>query len=303
MATKKTHWSDVSEAGTVFGMKTLLFVHRFLGNRCFRLFLYPVIFYYYIARKEARLASQEYLQRITPYLSTKSQMNLSSFQHFMMFGEVLLDKFLAWMGYFDKSNVFLENRSVFDGNTRGGIIIVSHLGNAEICGALMEFLPNIRITALVHTEHAEKFNSVIKKVASNSQIILMPVTDITPATAMLLSEKVEAGEYIIIAGDRTPVKGLQRTSRVSFLGGGANFPQGNVILASLLKCPVFLMFCLKRGECYHVYIEKFAENIKLSRKNRNVEIDLIVQNYAQRVQYYCLKFPLQWFNFFPFWKE
>jgi predicted LPLAT superfamily acyltransferase len=27
-----------------------------------------------------------------------------------------------------------------------------------------------------------------------------------------------------------------------------------------------------------------------------------IQNYAERLQYFCLKEPLQWFNFFDFWR-
>jgi hypothetical protein len=27
----------------------------------------------------------------------------------------------------------------------------------------------------------------------------------------------------------------------------------------------------------------------------------VVQEYAARLEHYCLKAPLQWFNFFPFW--
>ena len=158
----KKHWSGINEAGTVMGMKALLLVHRFLGQRGFRIFLYPVMFYYYVVRKEARLASNIYLQKIKSFLPIESQVELSSFRHFIMFGEVLLDKFLAWMGQFGKEDVVFETPEVFVGNGRGGIIIVSHLGNAEICGALMEHLPELRITALVHTEHAEKFNSIIK---------------------------------------------------------------------------------------------------------------------------------------------
>ena len=78
-------------------------------------------------------------------------------------------------------------------------------------------------------------------------------------------------------------------------------PQGAFILAGLLKCPVYLMFCLKLDEKYHIYIELFSEKIAFHRKQRNQMINEAVQQYAARLEHYCMKAPLQWFNFFPFW--
>lgn len=298
---KGRHWSGVHEAGTVIGMKFLLWIYNLLGVRGFRVILHPVMFYYFCIRKDARYSSREYLRKISPYLDRQSFNGLSSFKHFMMFGEVLLDKLLAWMGEYGKDNVVFETPGVIE-TTTGGIIIVSHLGNSEICGALMEYLPDLKVTALVHDKHAEKFNSIVEKVENNKNLSFMQVTEITPVTAMLLSEKVEDGEYIVIAGDRTPLVGPKRVSVVDFFGAPAEFPQGAFILASLLKCPVFLMFCLKSDKRYHVFIENFSSAIKLPRKDKVVAIDSIVQDYAARLQFYCLKAPLQWFNFFNFWK-
>ncbi|MFT4518241.1 MAG: hypothetical protein ACI9JM_000622 [Halioglobus sp.] len=43
------------------------------------------------------------------------------------------------------------------------------------------------------------------------------------------------------------------------------FPEGAFIIAVLLNCPVFLMFCLERGE-YHIYLEKFADAMPMPRR-------------------------------------
>lgn len=303
MANPKGHWASAGEAGTVLGMKALLLTYKTLGRRGFLVLLYPVMAYFFLVRKPARSASKEYLNKVQVF----SDENLSgfgaSFRHFMMFGEVLLDKVLAWMGHLGKDDVCLQDPEVFGGRPAGGIIVISHLGNAEICGALANHLSDIKFTALVHTQHADKFNSLVKKVNSNNYIEVMQVTDISPATAMLLSERVNAGEYVIIAGDRIPVTGQQRVSTVNFLGTEAVMPQGAFILAALLKCPVYLMFCLKQKTSYQVYIEHFSDALSFPRKSREQAIAGVVQRYADRLQYYCAKAPLQWFNFYPFWKN
>lgn len=306
MAKSDTHWSRAGEAGTLLGMQILLLIYRIFGRWGFRVFLLPVMGYFYLSRREARLASLQYLQQIGPYMTEASQHSLTAFRHFLMFGEILLDKLLVWMGRISRADVVFETPAAFarmETEGRGGIIIVSHLGNTEVCSALAHQLPDMRLTLLVYTQHAEKFNALMKKVNRSARIEMLQVTDMSPATAMVLSERVAAGEYIVIAGDRTPVTGPGRVASVSFLGRPAALPQGAFILAGLLKCPVYLMFCLKQQQRYHIYLELFAEQLKFARKQREQAIHHAVQRYAGRLEFYCLKAPLQWFNFFPFWRD
>lgn len=306
MVEPKKHWSGIGEAGSLLGMKLLLLVYRVFGRWGFRLILLPVISYFYLTRKSARLASAEYLSRLSETFPDCAQAGLNSRQHFWSFGEVLLDKLLVWMGRIHREDVVFETPDAFfevDKSTQGGVILVSHLGNTEVCSALAHQLPDIKITMLVYTHHAEKFNALMKQTNSSACINLMQVTDITPATAMVLSERVEAGEYVVIAADRTPVNGAGRTSVVDFLGAKASFPQGAFILAGLLRCPVYLLFCLKQEQQYHLYLEQFASQISFNRRNRNEQVQAAVQAYAKRLEYYCQLAPLQWFNFFPFWQS
>jgi predicted LPLAT superfamily acyltransferase len=307
VAEAPAHWSKIGESGILIGMKFLLLVYRVFGRLGFRVCLFPVMSYYYLFRKEARQASEQYLRKIRPLLPEKQQTSLSSFPHFLMFGEILMDKLLVWMGRISKQDVVFETPDTIkeiEIRRKGGIIIASHLGNFEICSSLANQIPNMHLTILVYTQHAEKFNTLMKRVAGNTDVEVMQVTDVSPATAMLFSERVNAGGYIVIAGDRTPVTGQARVSTVNFMGAPAPFPQGAFILAGLLKCPVYLMFCLKQQTQYHMYIEKFTEGLIFhDRKQRLQIINNAVQGFAGRLEHYCLKAPLQWFNFFPFWSS
>jgi predicted LPLAT superfamily acyltransferase len=167
---------------------------------------------------------------------------------------------------------------------------------------LADFDKALRINVLVHTKHAEKFNSLLNKSSDNSRLNLIQVTEITAATAMMLNDKIDAGELVIIAADRTPVSNSQRVSRATFLGAEALFPQGAFILAALLKCPVYTVFCLKQQDKYAVYFDHFSDGLHFPRKNREQAIQQVIQRYADRLQTYCIKEPLQWFNFFDFWQ-
>lgn len=306
MAKSHPHWSRISETGTVVGIKILLAVYKVFGRWGFRVFLYPVIAYYYLGQATARQASHEYLHRLRPFVTLNQYRSLSSFKHFLMFGEILLDKFLVWMDEIQLEDVVFETPQSFeriDNSEKGGVIVVSHLGNMEVCSALVQQFPDLKLTILGFTQHAVKFNALMNKTSDRASIELLQVTDITPEVAMRLSERIDEGGYIIIAGDRTPVTGDGRVSEVSFLGKIASLPQGAFILAGLLKCPIYFMFCLKQQEQYHIYLELFSERLAFSRKDRHFQVTEAVQSYAYRLEYYCIKTPLQWFNFYSFWNK
>lgn len=305
MADSNPHWSRISESGTVLGMKFMLLIFRVFGRRGFRLLLYPVMAYYYLSQPKARAASKQYLRQVSQFLPEDERAGLSSFRHFVMFGEILMDKLLVWMGKILRDDVEFETPDVIskiETERKGGIIIVSHLGNFEVCSALANQVPNLKLTILIYTQHAEKFNRLMQRVSGKTEVEIMQVTDISPVTAMKLSERVNAGGYVVIAGDRTPVSGQKRVSRVSFLGRDAPMPQGAFVLAGLLKCPVYLMFCLKQHDRYHIYVELLAQKLEFENRKKRLEaLDDAVQKFALRLEFYCLKAPLQWFNFFPYW--
>ena len=123
-----------------------------------------------------------------------------------------------------------------------------------------------------------------------------------PDSAMLLKERVERGQWIAIAGDRTPVTGDKHVVEVPFLGRSAPFATGPFVLASLLGCPVYLLFCIAKDGRYHLFVERFADRVELNRRGREDQIRTWVAKYANELERYALAEPFQWFNFFGFWK-
>jgi predicted LPLAT superfamily acyltransferase len=91
-----------------------------------------------------------------------------------------------------------------------------------------------------------------------------------------------------------------------FLGKPAPFPQGPFMLASVLEAPVYLIFGLRDDQSKHphfdVYFEHFSDGIQLPRATRQQSLQQVVQQYANRLQHYTMKAPLQWYNFFNFWE-
>lgn len=306
------HWSKQDERGTYYGIKLLLMTYSLFGRAAFKIVLAPILFYYSLTAKSTKAASQLYLQRLQQYAlqtGTPLPSNLSVYQHMNSFAVTILDKLAAWKGDFSMNDVTVHGESYITDAKRSGkgiIILGSHLGNLELCRALNKRHQNVKINALVFVEHAPRFNAIMKAVNPNSELNIIQVDKIGPDTAILLDQKVEAGEWVVIVGDRTSTSVEQRAIWADFLGHSAPFPQGPFLLASILKAPVYTLFGLrdesKKQAHFNLYFEPFSEQIKLPRGQREQGLQKVVQEYAQRLQFYTMKAPLQWYNFFNFWQ-
>ena len=306
------HWSRQSENGSYYGIKLLLAVYSLFGRRVFKSFLKVVMLYYTLRAKSVGQASKQYLQVIQEYTRNNNQNlpgKLTVYRHLNSFAETMLDKLAAWKGDFSKYNLTvhgIEHVKPIIESSRGIVIIGSHLGNLELCRALSDSYVDLKINALVFTEHAQRFNAVMKAVNPKSALNIIEVNKLSPETAMLLDDKIEQGEWVVIVGDRTSSSVEQRAVWVDFLGKPAPFPQGPFLLASILKAPVYLLFGLRddsKDEAhFDVYFEPFKEQIQLPRGKRKQALQVIAQEYAKRLQNFTLKAPLQWYNFFNFWQ-
>ena len=296
-----THWAQLEERSTLWGMRFLLRIYLLLGRRVLQVFLYPVVTYYWMINSCGRRASQAYFSKVAKYIPASK---LNTYQHFISFANAIIDKLAAWSGglslvdvkYHGRDQMLAERKT-----GRGVVLLGSHLGNLEVCRVIAYLDQAIHINVLVHTKHAEKFNKLLNQYSDHSRLSLIQVTEITAATSILLNDKIDNGEIVIIAADRTPVSQTPRVAKVDFLGDQALFPQGPFILASLLKCPVYTVFCLKEQSKHAIYFDFFSAELKFPKKYREQAIAQTIQLYAERLQYYCLKAPLQWFNFFDFW--
>lgn len=304
---KSAHWSQVSEAGALTGMRFLLACYKWGGRPLFKLVLLPVIAYFFLFRHEARAASMAYLRRVirSGALPQHSSLYWLSAQHFWSFGNALIDKLAVWMGQITRDQVQIHNDELIIkqlASKQGAVLIMSHLGNFEICRCLSGRHRDMRLTVLMHTKHALKFNRLMKEHANGSQLDILQVTEITPATAMMLSERIERGEFIAIAGDRIAVNHPENSLMVDFLGDKALLPTGPFTLAAILRAPLISLFCVREGKGFHIYFEKLSEALQVPRKAREMHLNQLAQAYATQLENHCRQHPLQWFNFFDFWR-
>lgn len=300
------HWGGQQEKGSSLGLRFLVAIYKIFGKNLFLLFLHPVIAYFTLSSAKTRKASREYLEKVYRSMGTKQEITWrDNYQHFYQFGLSAIDKIGCWMGDIVRSDVKIHDEDLFNDlfeSGKGAVFIGSHLGNLELCRALGEKRQIRKLNAIVYNKHALKFQQVLSESNPSVELNLIHVEHFGADTAILLDEKVQQGEIVIIVGDRTSITNETRVREVDFLGEKAPFAEGPFILSGVLDCPVYLLFCIKEKNTYNVYLEKFAETLKLPRKNRKEELTKKIQQYADRLAFYCKKAPLQWFNFFNFWQ-
>lgn len=306
MTAAPTHWAGLGETTFVAGVRFLCAVERWLGRWPFRLCLYPVVLGHWLGNHVARQASLEYLRRLQAVQAVfpRAPGRWHSLRHFACFAETILDKLLASRGRYPLQRVQVDADIMRSALSRGegGVIVTAHMGCLELCQALATTVPGLRLTALVHTAHAEQFNRLLQRLNPASPVRLQQVTTLDTAVAIQLGQRVAAGEFVAIAGDRVPVHG-GRSVQASFLGAPAAFPIGPYVLASALGCPLYAMACVHAGRGYRLSFERFAERVLLPRAQRQQALAAQAARYAGWLEAQLRRAPLDWFNFFPFWNQ
>lgn len=302
-----SHWASTREAGVLHGLKLMIWVNRHIGRWAFNIVLVFVMAYFFLRRSEARRASLEYLARVRrkyPSALGRGPAWWLSYRHFFIFGQSLLDKYLAWAETPDGIKMVPEEeKQLFDfvETGRGCLLIGSHFGNLEYSRGIAHRHPDVTINVLIYDQHAQNFAALLAQGDPDSRMNLIQVTDVDINLALKLREKVQQGEWVVIAGDRVPVGESERVCDAEFFSDRARFPIGPYVLASLLQCPVFLIHCFRLHGEYRLGYEFFAEQIGADRKNREQAYKDSAQAFARALETQVIRAPLQWFNFFDFW--
>ena len=308
----KHSWRDSRENTSSAGIRFVLFVRRLLGKKAAYRLASAVAFFAWAFSPRLRGISNDYFGRLKHFAAGRgvSLPNVSSRRHIARFAESMLDRLLAWRGetvfedFISKDGGLELALSVAKSN-KGAFIVCSHIGNAEIFRAVNRFSVGKKLTVLMLAEHNRKFMELIKSMSAESteaQAEIMSVDEITPATAVELSQRAQNGEWIVMAADRMLHDGV-RCAEVDFLGAKAKLPHGPWILASLLGIPVYTLYGLKteddKGPSLHF---KAWGEIKLRRGSRCEDANALCSRYASEMEDMLLASPLDWFNFYPFWE-
>jgi predicted LPLAT superfamily acyltransferase len=292
-------WAAKPERSNTLAIRFIVWVALTLGRRTARLFLYPICLYFFVFAAEARRASRKYLRKV---LGREPRIS-DGFRHIHTFASTILDRVFLLNGRFDKFDV----RTHLDGaakalidSKRGCILLGAHLGSFEITRAYAAEIDGPPASVVMYEENARKLNTVLKAINPDLTQQVIPLGKID--SMLKVEQALQRGEFIGILADRGLDQGGAGIS-CEFLGEPANFPNGPLRMAYMLKCPVLLMVGAYRGgNRYDLYFEELVD-MAATELPRNEMIKQAQQHYVARIEHYCRDAPYNWFNFYDFWKQ
>ena len=303
-------WYEVKQRHNL-GYRLIFLVMKILPAVVMRFLAFPVGFFYFLFGKETRAVSRKYLENC---LGRKAK-NLEIAKHIMSFALNLIENIQSWAGVFSFKNISWENDDinllVSDINKRrGNLIIISHFGNAQLLKGLASLgesgtAQKVNITTISNENVSGGFNSLLNELNSDSSLKIISTDNIGPETILILQERLEKGETVVIAGDRESAHS-GRNIEIPFLGEKAKFPYGVFLLVALLNVPTYFVTGLRQKDFtlypkYSMLVKKNPISFDCPRSEREKRICESAKNYAENLEDLCRAHPYQWYNFFDFW--
>jgi predicted LPLAT superfamily acyltransferase len=296
-ASEADRWTTLPERGTPASLRALTWIAVHVGRDVARLLLWPITFYFVITARAARRTSYEYLKRVRGNSARWWQV----FRHFYCFAATILDRVYLLRGEFDRFAVTVHGKEILQRqieSSKGRILLGSHLGSFEVLRTLGVMQGKFPLKVLMDTEHNQNITRLLD--ALNPKVAGTVIAPDRSDTLIRVKESLDDGYLVGMLGDR--VFGADKTTQCQFLGAPATFPVGPIVLAAMMRCPVVLFFGLYRGgNRYEIHFEHFADEIVLDRDSRAENIQVWMQRYAERLEYYACLATYNWFNFYPFW--
>ena len=294
-----TGWSGKSKGGAL-GYRVFFTLIRFTGLSVTYFFIRIVAVYYLLFSHKASI--RFYFSRIHGYGPWKTLRSI--YRNYCMLGEVLVDK-VAMLSGAKTGFTFIfegeEHLRTMSSGGNGGVLIGAHMGNWEVAGQLLERI-NTPVNIVMREAEREQIRALLDRVMVNRDIRVIPQKD-DYSHLFLIDEALKKNEFVVLHGDRY-TEGAN-TLPISFMGKPARFPSGPLYLASKRGVPVSFVYTLKEGKKhYHFYATPAKVYPYPARiKTRKDEIRLMLTDYVRSLEKMIRAYPLQWFNYYPFWEE
>jgi len=304
-------WAQIEEVGTQRSLRVVSGIARRVP-RPLALALMAVIAVYYTLRNgEARRSSRAYLARV--WATPEGPEALGSapglrtvFRHIREFAVSLYDRVMVLSGALDgvaaehdgSGEIFAMARA-----NRGALFIGSHLGSTDMLWLISKQY-DLRVNVVAFFDNARHINAFFESIDSETHVRVIEIDPDSVRAAFEIRACLERGEVVVILADRLPPGRAVRVAEVDFLGAPARFPFSPFRLASTLGCATYFALCVRTGDArYKTVLRPLGDGAPITRSEREKHARELLERYKSHLEAWCLRFPLQWFNFFDFWER
>ncbi len=185
---------------------------------------------------------------------------------------------------------------------RGVICVTPHLGNWEMGGLLFSFKGG-RLNVLTLDERDLETKSFREEMRSRRGIknIYIGTSENFSLSILDAVKALRRNEIVAMLGDRAE---SQKTMLFDFFGKKTPFPIGAGVLAMATGAPVLPVFVvMERDRKYRGIVESPIFFESPSRGGRDSALQRGMEKLIKMFEYYILRYPDQWYNFYPFWGD
>ncbi len=294
----KADWIRHRERGSIALLRLMTRISLRLGRSLSRIPLHAIAVYFFLFAPAARRHSLRYLRLALGRPPTARD----RFRQILTFATTIHDRVYLINGQHEQFNITLENEPLLISQLesgRGALLLGAHMGSFEVMHSLGRRRHGLQVAMAMYEENARKINATLAAINPRHLPDTVPLGRID--TMLLIADRLERGAFVGVLGSRT--LGREPVQAVTLLGEAAYLPTGPMRAAAILRCPVFFMACLYRGNSsYHVVIEHIADFSDISPASREAAVHSAIERYAGVLDRLCRSDPYNWFNFYDFWE-
>jgi len=287
-------WKAKAERGNTWLIQLIAWLARTVGRPLCRLLLNPIVLYFVLADGSARRASREFLGAALGRPPRWTEV----FEHIHCFAATLLDRVYMARGEFERFQVTIEGQELVREALKAGrgcVLLGSHLGSFDLMMLASQALDDQPITVLMHIDPRSRLRRIAGIDDSRLNVIALG----QPESFLRAYAVLEAGGVVALLADRVDGAACLTSS---FFGRQAEFPIGPHTLAARAGAPVVMCFGVYQGRTeYRIEFVEFG--VSAPRDSRGSALQPVVDHYAGLLETYARRYPMNWFNFYPYWSR
>jgi predicted LPLAT superfamily acyltransferase len=277
-------------------LRLLYFMYKLFGAKALKPLVSTVTFFAFCFAPSQRQAIRKFYEKMYIFSGKPEHKPsiLRIFSNFIAFSSALAERLDAWSGKVTIEMFNIVDEAAFDKmlksvlSGKGCFILTTHMGNIDVFRALA-YHNNFIINTFLDPTHTGEYNKFMQDKLNSSFINIYSTKSIDISTAVMMKEKIERGEMVVMAADRLPSTN-KKDIRATFLNAPIALPRGVFKFATLMECDIYDLNIMKAGKRYNVHTTLYtAENC--------------VEGYVRTMEKLAAAYPSQWFNFYDYWES
>ena len=289
-----TVWAGQRERGSRVLLRVMVWISLRLSQGLGECLLWPITAWFFLASPAARRASRAWLGRVLGRPARAGDVA----RHFLAFARAILDRVFFLAGRVDRYETEVEGLSHLLAPIeagRGCVLLGAHLGSFDAMRALGRRAP-VPVRPAMYRANAGALTALLERLDPE---LAAGIIDIGRPEAMLqVREALSRGELVAFLADRATDP--RRLEAVPFFGEPAPFPAGPFQIALMLQAPLVMFLGLRLDRRrYRLCFEPLPAPDTADRREA---LRQVMTAYVSRLEAACRRYPLQWFNFYDFWR-